>query len=306
MAVKFHHEPETPHRLTALALFPTVRVPTCFAIIRFAAQNCCVIICPKQAKLPMIKRHSLLVAATVIFAAFVNDVPAAETITYVGVIRDQTDFKQLNIGKAGYWFPQFAAKNPVVGRPTDENARDALPAWAGPLNHATRIWYPSFWTRTFSQDGPGRSKGGQGQWNDFILPSGQAGRSGAIVDPFAFKNTNNSVNRIQLSHGTPALFFFHIVTDNTNMEHNPTNRLRARGNANGADLEPVTSPTGDELKFNGVADIYTFRYEGFQSGDFIKVQLNGDSEQGPSIGGILFDTVFEPQLAPPSKPLPSR
>jgi len=27
---------------------------------------------------------------------------SAQTITYVGVIRDRTDFQQLNIGKAGY------------------------------------------------------------------------------------------------------------------------------------------------------------------------------------------------------------
>ena len=32
---------------------------------------------------------------------------AAATITYVGVIYDRTDFDRLNIGNAGYWFPQF-------------------------------------------------------------------------------------------------------------------------------------------------------------------------------------------------------
>ncbi len=242
----------------------------------------------------MINRQLLLHTAIASLAAFGSHVRGEEIITFVGVIRDQMDFQQLGIGKAGYWFPQFAAKSPVVGRPTEENARDALPAWVGPLNHATKIWDPAFWTRTFSQDGPGRSKGGQAEWNEFVLPDGQRGRSGAIVDPFAFNNTNNSVNRIQLGEGTPARFFLHLVTDNTNMEHNPTKRLRARGNANSVDLESSSAPTEDELKFNGIADIYTFRYEGFQAGGFIKVQLNGDSEQGPSIGGILFDTEFEP------------
>ncbi|TWU27514.1 hypothetical protein [Bythopirellula polymerisocia] len=249
----------------------------------------------------MTRRVGQLLAATLFFGPPVSAAWADESITYVGVIRDQTDFEKLGIGKAGYWFPQFSAEEPVAGRPTGENARDALPTWAGPLNHATKIWDLAFWTRTFSQDGPGRSKGGQEKWNKFILPGGEAGSSGAIVDPFAFKNTNNSVNRIQLGESTPSLFFLHIVTDNTNKEHNPTNRLRARGNTNGVDLEPSSAPAKEELKFNGVADIYTFRYEGFDSGDFIKIQLNGDSKQGPSIGGMMFDTEFEPQSSSPLK-----
>ena len=128
----------------------------------------------------------------------VHKANAAATITFVGVIRDRTDFKRLNIGKAGYWFPQFGAKNPVAGRPTGENARDALPLWIAPLNHVTSLLDPAFKTRTFSQDGPARSKGGQPKWNKFTLPDGKTGFSGAIVDPFARKNTNNTINRIQL------------------------------------------------------------------------------------------------------------
>ncbi len=244
------------------------------------------------------QRQSTQLAVFAIVALLACHVRAEATITYVGVTRDQTDFRKMGIGKAGYWFPQFAAEQPVALRPTGENVRDALPTWAGPLNHATKIWDPAFWTRTFSQDGPGRSKGGQPEWNDFVLPDGERGRSGAIVDPHAYKNTNNSVNRIQLGEGTPPVFLLHVVTDNTNMEHNPTNRLRARGKVNGIDLEPVSEPPAEELVFNGTADIYTFRYEGFQSGDFIKIQLNGDSKQGPSIGGILFDIEPEPQLGP--------
>ena len=45
----------------------------------------------------------------------------AASITYVGVIYDRTDFDRLNIGNAGYWFPQFGATSPVVTRPTGEN-----------------------------------------------------------------------------------------------------------------------------------------------------------------------------------------
>src|SRR5262245_3730971 len=66
------------------------------------------------------------------------------TITYIGVIRDQTDFKKLSIGNAGYWFPQFGAKSPETRRPTGENARNALPPWVAPLNHVTSIFDPAF------------------------------------------------------------------------------------------------------------------------------------------------------------------
>jgi len=219
----------------------------------------------------------------------------AASIIYLGVIYDQTDFDQLNIGNAGYWFPQFNAPNPVEGRPTGENARDALPAWAGPLNHATSIFDPNFATRTFSQDGPARSKGGQPAWNTFTLPDGEVGPSGAIVDPHTSGNSNNTINRIQLNSGVPATFYFHVVTDNTNFDHDPTNRLRARGNAGGLDIEANTYPQTANLIFNGIADVYTFRYDGFAAGDFIKLQLNGDAaKEGASFGGLLFDETFEP------------
>ncbi len=157
-----------------------------------------------------------------------HSVRAAATVTYVGVVYDQTDFNQLNVGNAGYWFPQFDAPALVEERPTGENVREALPSWAGPLNHATSILDPNYATRTFSQDGPARSKGGQPTWNTFTLPDGETGLSGAIVDPATIENSNNTINRIQLNAGVPSTFYFHVITDNTNFEHDPTNRLRAR------------------------------------------------------------------------------
>jgi hypothetical protein len=250
---------------------------------------------------PRYIHKELVLIGTFLLLFAVSNLVIAQSITYLGVIRDRTDFGQLNIGKAGYWFPQFGSKKPVAGRPTDENARNALPMWAGPLNHVSSFLDGSYSTRTFSQDGPARSKGGQPKWNEFILPNGKTGRSGAIVDPHACKNANNTINRIQLGKGTPGTFFFHIVTDNTNREHDPVLRLQARGNANGADLEADTSPKGKELAFNGIADVYTFRFDGFREGDFIKVRLKGDQGQtdGPGIGGFLFDTAFEPKVALP-------
>lgn len=252
-------------------------------------------------------RTSFLVAALLI-SGTLNNTRAAGTITYLGVVRDETDFQHLKLGQAGYWFPQFDAKEPVAGKPTGENAIDTLPVWVAPLNHVTSFLDPAYLTRTFSQDGPSRSKGGQPKWNQFTLPSGKMGRSGAIVDPFAYKNSNNTINRIQFGTGTPATFFFCVVTDNTNMEHNPANRLRVRGNSNGVDFEAGTSPSDDDLVFNGVADIYAFRFDGFRAGDFIKVQLHGDPahEEGPGIGGFLFDTALAPDLLAPSEPPESR
>ena len=91
------------------------------------------------------------------------------------------------------------------------------------------------------------------------------------------------------------------MTDNTNFEHDPTNRLRARGNSGGVDIEANTYPQTAQLAFNGVADVYTFRYDAFAGGDFIKLQLNGNPAPagGASIGGLLFDTTFEPNLTLP-------
>ena len=241
----------------------------------------------------------ILVAATTAFLS-ARSLHAAATITYVGVIYDQTDLDGLNVGNTGYWFPQFDAPAPVEGRPTGENVREALPSWAGPLNHATSIFDPNFGTRTFSQDGPARSKGGQPAWNTFTLPDGEVGLSGAIVDPHTSGNSNNTINRIQLNAGVPASFYFHVVTDNTNFEHDPTNRLRARGDSGGVSIEADPYPQTPDLIFNGIADVYTFRYDGFAAGDYIKLQLNGDPDQeGASFAGFLFDETFEPTPAIP-------
>jgi hypothetical protein len=86
------------------------------------------------------------------------------------------------------------------------------------------------------------------------------------------------------------------------MQHDPTNRLRARGNAGGVDIEANTYPQTAQLHFNGITDVYTFRYDGFAGGDFIKLQLNGSPApaEGASIGGFLFDVVFEPNLSLPA------
>ena len=263
---------------------------------RGAAWIVCVSVCGADTSFELGPSRELFVVFATNGNDSAGDRPAekAGAISYVRVIRDQSDFKNLNIGKAGYWFPQFGATTPVVERPTGEQAQCELPKWVAPLNHVTSFLDPAFKTRTFSQDGPARSAGGMAKWNEFTLPNGKKGRSGAIVDPYARRNTNNTINRIQLSDQVPATFYFHVVTDNTNLEHDPTLRLRVRGNTRGVDIEANPSPQSRDLIFNGIADIYTFRCENFRPGDFLKVRLSGDSPGGgPSVGGFMFDTTLD-------------
>lgn len=222
---------------------------------------------------------------------------AAQTITYVGVKRDQTNFSPsgLNIGRSGYWFPQFNSVRAVERRPTDENAVDALPVWAGPLNHTTSVFSPAFWTRSFSQDKGGvRSKGGQPGWSIFTLPDGQKGLSGSLVDPNTVNNRNNTVNRITLAEDgeLPRSFLLHVIVDNTNGQHNPARLLRVRGARRG---QPDVScePDATDFVFNGVADVYTFRFDDWEKGDFIKIAINGgpSAVAGAGIAGVLFDEI---------------
>lgn len=230
---------------------------------------------------------------------------AQPTITFVGVARDVTNFFNMGIGQSGYYFPQFGGSTPVTRRPTWENMQFVPPSWAGFQFDVTQP------DRTFSPDAGYfsgdindpmdvsppfgdplvlgvYSKGGQAGWNNFTLPNGLTGLSGAIVDEWAANNSNNTINRIQLLSATPMSFLLHLVTDNTNLEHDPMGRLRVRG-----------EPSGDVLLtglvFNGIADVYTFRLDNFVAGNIIKVQLNsGVPGEAPSLGGIMFDVVPEP------------
>jgi hypothetical protein len=224
----------------------------------------------------------------------------ARTITYVGVQHDQTNFSSsgLNLGRAGYWFPQFNAVSSVTGQPTNDNDRNALPAWA-PLNFTTNPLDP---TRSFSLDNGGvKSEGGDPTWNNFILPNGEAGLSGSVVDPQTVGNSNNTINKIVLTagdanHPLPQTFLLSIVIDNTNHEHDPVNRLRPRGQSADGTVDIGVQLGAADLTFNGVADVYTFRYDGWQVNDFIKLQISGAGapKTGAGFAGLMFDVVPEP------------
>jgi hypothetical protein len=134
------------------------------------------------------------------------------------------------------------------------------------------------------------------------LPDGRFGGSGAIVDPKAAGNDNNSINRIALNTGVPASFFFHLVVDNTDLLHDSINKIMAKGGHGSGDIDPLTFPRPGVDGFNGIPDVYTFRYDGFQGGDVIKVQFNGEPGSakhggagGASFCGFMFDAA---QAAP--------
>jgi len=224
----------------------------------------------------------------------------SQSITFVGETVDQTDFAALGFGQSGYYFPQFAANSPVTHKWTADNMRFSVPGWLGFEFDSTKA------TRTFSLDaglfdtGPPivfgvYSEGGKTTWNSFVLPTGEMGLSGAVVDEAADNNSNNTVNRIQLGTGVPSSFLMRIVVDNTNLEHDPVGRLQARGDTDNA-VAVNASANLTNLIFNGTADIYTFRYDNFVANDFIKIRLNsGVAGVSPSIGGIMFDTVSVPE-----------
>lgn len=238
--------------------------------------------------------------------------PVAPAITYVGATYDQSDLALIDIGKAGYWLPQFGSPVAVNVRPTDENAVDLLPDWIGPLNHFSilsagegcsdealkRGCRPGFGFRTFSQDGPATSSGGHAGWSTLTTPDGKTGISGAIVDPHTDGNSNNTVNRIQLEEGVPATFYLHVIVDNTAGNHDPTATLRARANIGLLDLNDQVEPDvllqPCDLLFNGEPDIYTFRFDGFAPEDYIKLRLSGTpGAGGASFGGFLLDETFD-------------
>jgi hypothetical protein len=232
-------------------------------------------------------------------------------ITHTQTDLDATDFQALGYGREGYYFPQFDGVSPATERPTFENMAFDPPSWASFQFDVTQP------DRTFSLDAGLFSgdfndpldeaapfgnplvagvytKGGQPAWDWFTLPDGAQGLSGAAVDEAADDNSNNSVNRIQLGVGTPSSFLLRIVVDNTNGEHDAAGRLRARGDTDNAEPVDVDADLSG-LTFDGSTDVYSFRYDNFVVGDFIKIQLNsGVPGEAPSIGGIMFDVVPEP------------
>jgi hypothetical protein len=224
---------------------------------------------------------------------------SAQSITHIGTSVDQTNYSPtgLNIGTAGFWFAQFNAPSPVTNALLDDNDVIAFPSWVLPDFNKANTATPGY---SFCTGGSGDcySEGGDTSWNTLTLPNGTSGLSGSVVDPSSANNSNNTIRSLLLGPGTPADFLLHIVVDNTNGQHNPDARLRARGQGLGPtppafDISGPNDPPPST--YNGVADVYTFRYTGFADGTFIKLQLNsGNASFRAGFAGLMFDVVPEP------------
>ena len=224
----------------------------------------------------------------------------AQSITHLGTSVDQTNYSAtgLNIGTAGFWFPQFNAPAPVTNALLDANDVIQFPSWVLPDFNKANTGTPGY---SFCLGGAGDcySEGGNTTWNTLTLPDGTTGLSGSLVDPASANNSSNSIRSLLLGPGTPGDFLLHIVVDNTNGAHNPDARLRARGQgfAPAFDISGPNDPPPST--YNGTADVYTFRYLGFKNGDIIKLQLNsGNVSAAAGFAGLMFDVaVPEPSSA---------
>jgi hypothetical protein len=250
----------------------------------------------------MQRKFSFLVVCA--WAVCLLSAPTAwtQTITHIGTTTNFTDFSPtgLNLGTAGFWFAQFNASAPTTNALIDDNDVDSYPSWVLPDYNKANTNTPGY---SFCTGGSGDcySEGGDTSWNTFKLPNGVTGLSGSVVDPSSANNSNNTIRSLLLGPGTPNDFLLHIVVDNTNMMHNPDARLRARGQGLGPnppafDISGPNDPPPST--YNGVADVYTFRYTGFADGTFIKLQLNsGNAANRAGFAGLMFDVVPEPTSA---------
>jgi hypothetical protein len=224
--------------------------------------------------------------AAVAVACSLGVAAEGQTITFLSSTNG-SDYSDagLNLGNAGFWFANFNNRVAVSGAPIDANARNSLPSWVT-IDPTPDTTFASTAT----------TKGGQPNWATLTLPDGSSGLSGAVVDSGTDNNSNNTIRALALGAGTPSSFIFHVVTDNTAGEHDPAGRLRARGERSGVfDISGPNAPTGLGTNMNGSPDVYTWRYEGFASGDIIKLQLNsGVAGEQASIAGIMFDPIPEP------------
>jgi hypothetical protein len=241
----------------------------------------------------MMKRvHWLALSAFAIFSLVGVPSIQAGTISFNGAINpaspthsDATDYSAtgVDLGWAGYIFFNWDQDSPSIGAAVDANVNNQLPSWVVP-NFDTNDADYSFGDLV-------TSSGGIFQWNTLKLPGSEVGLSGSMIDPEADDNANNSIDQLWLGAGVPKSFLMHVVVDTTLGAHDPIKRLRAR--AESADGLTDDDVKLENLTFNGIADVYTFRYDDWEAGDFIKVQLNsGVAGIDPGITGIMFDTII--------------
>uniref|UniRef100_A0A7S4KMM7 Transmembrane 9 superfamily member n=1 Tax=Paramoeba aestuarina TaxID=180227 RepID=A0A7S4KMM7_9EUKA len=208
------------------------------------------------------------------------------SITFLGVKQDLTTFS--SFGQKGFWVPGFNCQMYEYEKETNYSEVDKLEPWTGPLVHILRYQILEYPNHTFSMDGPCSVICGDDSFADVVLPDGEKGKSGILYDPAADENSNNSVNRVMLNDGVPESFILSIVVDNSNQMYDSVNKIDARGEHDKKSIEPDVVPEPGEGAFNGIPDLYQFRYDNFSPNDYIKIRFNG-GETGASFGGMLFD-----------------
>ncbi len=234
-----------------------------------------------------------------------GDVGSGATVRYVGKITDVTDFSAatgLDLGKYGYYFPQFGQSTPKSKRTAKDNMLFSKPAWQRDWEFKVFEQCGGKFCNLFSPDagvfdvtqgeeGIGVYSESNGDAWAHIKFTGGEGNSGTIVDESANGNSNNTVNHIRMKADAPADFCMSILTDNTAGEHDIRGGLAARiGWYQDENLEAGTAkvPDGD-LVYNGVPDLYVFKFSNMTADDFIKIRLNGGDGTDPGFGGLMFD-----------------
>ncbi len=212
---------------------------------------------------------------------------------------DTTDYSAsgASIGRAGFVFFNWDAPSPTGGfgaSIVNQNVNDQLPSWLE-LDYDPNSADFSFGNDTGLET---FAKGGINTWDTLTLPDGTSGLSGALVDPASDGNTNNTISALYVRPGGPTTFWVHIVVDNTNGEHDPASRLRAREDADGASSRLNSIPDLDGATAGHGADVYSFLYTNVQGNDFLKIQLNsGVGGEDASIAGFMIDVIPEPTSA---------
>jgi|GEM_PF-3473742 len=238
-------------------------------------------------------------------AAPLGDVGSGATVTYVGKVTDVFDFSAetgLDLGKHGYYFPQFGQSTPKSKRRAKDNMRFNKPSWQRDWEFKVFEQCGGEFCNLFSPDagvfdiaegqqGIGVYSESEGDAWSYIKFTGGDGNSGSIVDESANGNSNNTVNHIRIGDGAPAEFCMSILTDNTAGEHDIRGALAARiGWYQDVDLEAGTAKVPDaDLVYNGVPDLYVFKFSNMTGDDFIKIRLNGGEGTDPGFGGLMFD-----------------
>ncbi len=209
-----------------------------------------------------------------------------QSIIYVGK-QSTTDFTGL--GQHLQYWPLFGRTSGQTARRTDdEDCIELTPRFAS-FNHH---YLPE--GRTFSNDALGipigtKTRGGYPNWAMFTLPDGTTGRSGTFYDESNIDNSNNTVNQMRINVSDLSEFCLNLITDNTDGEHNADVRFEARSDV--VDLNLAGHP---DHTFDGVTDMYTFRYTGMSEDDVFKIRIQCSSAsgcQGAGLGGIMVSDI---------------